>query len=126
MPYKDPEVRRQKQKEYKEKNKEKVKQMNKEWREKNKEYILEKNREYNQTEKGKKVQMISNWRYRGLLGDYDKIWEKYLSTTECDECLRTLTQDKHKTSTTKVMDHSHITGEFRNILCQACNVVRHD
>jgi hypothetical protein len=32
-----------------------------------------------------------------------------------------LTEDRYNTSTTRVLDHSHITGQFRNILCCACN-----
>ena len=62
------------------------------------------------------------WRSRGLnMEKFEDIYKIYLSTTHCDLCKVELTEDKVNTKTTKCMDHSHITGEFRNILCVSCN-----
>lgn len=127
MPYKNPEIARQKAKEYREKNveKEKIrhklyyennKEKFKEYAEKNKERKKETFRKYRQTPEGKKKTCIYRWKSRGLVGDYDMIYDRYLNTTNCDECNCILTK--------KCMDHSHITGEFRNVLCNRCNTIR--
>ena len=109
------------QKEYREKNKEKLLEQQKEWREKNKNKISE----YKQTEKGIKSRRISHWKASGLICDnYDQLYNHYLKTAYCDACKVKLTYDKRNTSTTKMIDHCHETGLFRNILCHSCNVKR--
>jgi len=133
MPYKNPE----KQKEYYEKNKEQIKEYKKQYSKDNKEQIKEYKKqyyennkdkysiymkEYKKTEKGIKVNRISSWKYLGLISeDYNKIYERYLITKECDNCGIELNQDE---ATRKCMDHCHSTGKFRNILCKTCNVSR--
>jgi len=112
-------------KEYYIKNKEKNKEKRKEYRIKNKEYLKEKSKEYQQTEKYKKSRRISDWKRRGLISDdYDKIYDKYISTTHCELCNVKLTQDRYLKSTTRCLDHDHNTGLFRNVLCNLCNVKR--
>ena len=102
--------------EYYQNNKEKFKQ----YREDNKEYI----KEYKKSDKGVKSDRLSCWRSRGLISeDYDKIYERFILTEECDNCGILLDEDPN---TRKCMDHSHTTGEFRNILCNLCNVNRID
>jgi len=62
------------------------------------------------------------WKQRGLnMEHFEEIYEIYMITTHCDFCEVELTDGKIRSKTTKCMDHSHITGEFRNILCIACN-----
>ena len=56
--------------------------------------------------------------------NYDKLYEYYLNCKNCENCNIELTVDKRNTPTTKCMDHSHITGQFRNILCGSCNIKR--
>tara|TARA_S200002703_G_C3601916_1_gene184799 strand:- start:47 stop:532 length:486 start_codon:yes stop_codon:yes gene_type:complete len=110
-----------------------TKEYKKEWYIKNKERLLEKQRLYSlnnkekikiykETEKGIKSTRISRWKKKGLLGNYDEIYERYINTTNCDLCNVILTIDKKITKTTKSMDHNHITGEFRNIVCHKCNM----
>ena len=112
-------------KEYYEKNKEKKREYQKEYREKNKETIKQQQKEYKQTEEGKKTNRITKWKHIGLIHDnYDQLYEYYLNTTHCEKCNIELTYDKQNTSTTKCMDHSHRTGQFRNILCFNCNIKR--
>jgi DNA repair exonuclease SbcCD ATPase subunit len=134
MPYKDPEKRKEYDKQYREKNKEKIKeyqkeynqtenrkQYEKEYRENNKDKIKECKKQYYQTEQGKKSKRISNWKISGVIHqNFDELYEKYINTEHCELCSVELTEGK-RTNTTRVLDHEHQTGEFRNILCHSCN-----
>ena len=85
----------------------------------------DKKREYDQTPRGKKSYRIRRWKYRGLIHpNYDELYERYINTTNCERCDIELTEDKRHTSTTRCMDHDHITGLFRNIVCNRCNSSR--
>lgn len=97
-------------------------------RETNREEYLKKNNEstkksyYGNYDKSIKWSRKKTWKQRGLnMEKFEEIYERYLTTTHCDFCEVELTDGKIRTKTTKCMDHSHITGEFRNILCCACN-----
>tara|TARA_R110002153_G_scaffold262400_1_gene423268 strand:- start:393 stop:785 length:393 start_codon:yes stop_codon:yes gene_type:complete len=123
-----------KQKEYKrryrEANREKINNSMKQYRENNKEVRNNYNRQYHKTPAGKKSSRISDWKRSGVkLPDDYPDWslfydEEYIKTTHCEECFVELTEAKRTTSTTKVLDHCHTTGEFRNILCNFCNIKR--
>jgi hypothetical protein len=114
MPYKDPEKRKQYAKEYQ-----------KQYYQKHKQKILKRHKEYQKTPQGIKSNRIHSWKVLGLIcDDIDELYNHYIKTTHCDECGVELTYDKTPTPTTKCMDHNHETGEFRNILCQSCNVKR--
>ncbi len=103
--------------------KEYMKEYNKQYREKNK----EKQKEYYQTEQGKKSRRISDWKRHGLIHDnYNELYEYYLNCKNCEKCNIELTYDKRNTPTTKCMDHFHLDGKFRNILCFTCNVKRRE
>lgn len=129
MPYKDPEKRKIQQKIYYENNKQKILRNSKEYYENNKQKMLENaksyNQSYNHTPARKKTYTIGNWKKRGLIGNYDEIYERYINTDNCDNCNIKLCKCGDSTNNNfKVMDHSHITGEFRNILCNSCNTER--
>ena len=85
-------------------------------------------KKYYQTEKGKKSNRILNWKRRGIItDDYDQLYNHYLKTSFCDFCKVKLTYDKKTTATTKCCDHDHTITDrpnFRNILCNSCNVKR--
>jgi len=107
-------------KEYREKNKESIK----EYRENNKEYYKEYDKEYRQTDAGKKSNLISKWKQTGLICDnYEALYEKYINTFECDNCGIELVSGMYGANR-RCMDHCHITGKFRNILCHVCNIER--
>jgi hypothetical protein len=122
MPIKDKEKRKEYMREYQRERRKTIKdkydpQKKKEYYEKNKEQIKVNMKEYTQTEKGKKVGRVSHWKQRGVIGDYDELYEIYLNTNECNACKCTFT-DTNK----KCLDHDHETGEFRQILCDNCNI----
>ena len=116
MPYN----RKEYMKEYNAKNKERYKEYYKEWYEVNKEQV----KEYQKTDQGIKSHRINTWKRIGLISeDYDKLYEHYLNTNECDNCGIELVEGQYG-SNKKCMDHSHRTGLFRNILCNRCNTIR--
>ena len=125
------EKRAENNRKYYEANKEKVAETRKQYLENNKEKVAKAEKQYRQTSIGKRSCRITTWKKRGvkLPEDYGDEWdifhdEEYVKTTKCEECGVKLTVDKKNTSTTKCLDHNHITGFFRNVLCQACNIQR--
>ena len=121
---KNKEKRNEDSREYYQKNKEEIKIKKKEYNDEHKEERCEKQKLYRKTEAGVKSERTSRWRHRGLKGDIDEIYEIYKNTEECDNCGIKLIVGGINQCNTKVMDHSHITGEFRNILCISCNSSR--
>tara|TARA_R110000787_G_scaffold198974_1_gene310056 strand:- start:1398 stop:1760 length:363 start_codon:yes stop_codon:yes gene_type:complete len=104
MPYKDPEN-------------------TKTYRDENKERTRLYNAEYRKTPKGLKKNRIAGWKYSGLKESKERmeeIYELWMNTTECDCCKEPITEGK----ASKVMDHCHKKGKFRNILCHNCNILR--
>jgi len=104
------------------KNKDSIRLTQNKWAENNREKISESNKKatkkYRKTEAGIKVSFKHKWKSRGLnMDNFEEIYKRYVETTNCDYCNVLLTNNK-------TMDHSHITGEFRNILCCGCNVRR--
>mgnify|MGYP003624815895 FL=1 len=106
MPYKDPLKAKQNKKEYYQKNKDKIKK-------------------YHQSPKGKMINTISSWKFNGLIcenrEEYEYIYDRWLNSERCEECNKEYTEDNIKN-----MDHCHLTGLFRNILCHSCNMKRQD
>ena len=101
-------------KEWKLNNKDILIEYGKEYRAKNAEKI----KAYNQTAPRKKSKRLDDWKRRGLIHEnMDELYTQYLNTLSCNVCKVEFT-DKNK----RCMDHDHSTGEFRNILCNSCNV----
>ena len=112
------------QKEYREANKEKLAEYEKEYREVNKEKISKMKSEYIKTEKGKKNQKITGWRNRGVIADnFDELYDKYINTKKCENCDIEFI-DGDVSMNKRCLDHDHLTGQFRNVLCNTCNIAR--
>lgn len=81
---------------------------------------------FNQSPKGKKSVRISRWKRNGIIvDDYDKFYDLYLSTANCEKCKKELTIDKQTTHSTKCVDHDHSINDLPNvrmICCNSCNV----
>ena len=112
MPHKNPEKKKEYSKEWYQRNKEKHSETCRKWREKN-------------PEKRSKYNIISAWKYRGLIcDDYNELYENYLKSTHCEECGCEYGKIGDKSNRFKCMDHNHVTGLFRNFLCNRCNLER--
>ena len=81
---------------------------------------LEYNRLYRATPEGQKERRLSNWKTKGLVGDYDAIYEIYLKTTNCMRCSIQFSEETRNTR--KCMDHDHETNEYRQMICHHCNI----
>ena len=114
--YRQSEKGQQTEKEYYQKNKQKIAEREKEYRDKNKDKIKETKKLYRQTPNGIKIKTISCWRTRGVIGDLDELYDKYINTDKCEICEKVFTDTYDR-----CLDHDHETGEFRYILCNACN-----
>ena len=69
-----------------------------------------------------KTDTKSSWRRKGLItNNFDEIYNKYIYATHCELCNKQFPNTKDRQ-----MDHNHETGEFRNIVCQICNLKKAD
>lgn len=103
-------------------NMEKYKIYQKEYREMNKEKAKEYQKKYRIN--NYKTIAIKRWQRIGILDeDYDKLYDKFLNTLNCEECDTEFNNNK-KGGKLKVLDHDHETGKIRNILCSICNIKR--
>ena len=64
-----------------------------------------------------KTQTIYQWKSRGVIyEDYDELYYTYIRTLNCSYCNK-----EFKNSFDRCLDHDHITGLFRAIVCRGCN-----
>ena len=109
MPHKNPEERKAWQKKYYEENKKVRAEYQIKYREENPEKVFESNTK-------------NNWKHSGLIcEDIDSLFCHYMNAKNCDECGVEFGDKGDGSGTFKCMDHSHITGKFRNFLCITCN-----
>jgi len=120
--------RESKQKYYnknKEKNKERSRESSHKYYHENKEKVAQQKKAYDKTEKGKRLQKIRVWKSSGVICEnFDNLYDYYINCKNCEACGVELTVDRYNTPTTRCLDHCHKTGEFRDVLCNLCNVKR--
>ena len=85
----------------------------------------EKNKEaqkrYYETQNGIKSSLKNRWKSYGLnMENFEEIYKRYQDAIFCDICECVLQGNGRNR---KCMDHDHDTGEFRNVVCNYCNVV---
>lgn len=79
------------------------------------------NRKYSRTPKGRKSYTKKNWKNRGLNMDtFYYVYPIFLNATNCERCGVEFEDNNGRNQ--KCMDHCHITGIFRNVVCRNCNV----
>jgi len=69
--------------------------------------------------KNHKYDAIWHWKKNGLKEDEEtilEIYEGYIRASNCELC-----GNPFKSSRDRQMDHCHVTGKFRNIVCKNCN-----
>jgi hypothetical protein len=100
-------------KNYKEKNKEKIKQQGRDYRQSHKEKSNESSRNYYNKNKEKELDRIRFKKY-GITGDlFREILER--QGEKCPICGKVLTKNPS-------VDHDHITGKIRGLICNSCNL----
>jgi len=71
-----------------------------------------------------KSNTIYNWKYKGLIESdemIEEIYEYSIRSSNCELC-----GEAFKSLNDRHMDHDHITGKFRNIVCRKCNFIKKD
>lgn len=109
------------QQQYYQKNKIKILEQMKSRYEIRKSQICEKNRlKYKLDNNYKKRMMCKSWRRTGVAGDLSEVYDIVQNCTNCQVCGK-----EFGDTCKKAMDHDHITGEFRQVLCYSCNTRDH-
>jgi len=71
-----------------------------------------------------KTNMKYTWKHKGLKTtpeEFEEIYKRYIHASKCELCKK-----EFETSGDRCMDHSHITGKFRNVCCKKCNNQKKD
>ena len=79
------------------------------------EYHKERYKQLIKTPQEIKRRTIYKWKTRGLIDDYEKVYQIYLNTHECMKC------NIEISGRNKCMDHCHETKLYRAVLCNSCN-----
>ena len=73
---------------------------------------------------------VSNWKKQGIISDeWKTIYDRYVNAECCESCNSVFRKNIYKNGkiwrmNNKVLDHDHLTGKIRNIICQSCNIKR--
>jgi hypothetical protein len=64
------------------------------------------------------------WKSRGMIftsDEFEEIYNKYIYSTNCELC-----NVLFPNSINRHLDHDHLTGKIRNIVCRKCNQCKQD
>ena len=90
----------------------------KKYQEKNKERLNDYWKEYRQSDRGKQVMRINNWKQIGVKdADFTSLYNTYIKETHCWICGCEYSRPRQRH-----LDHDHKTGEVRYICCMTCNI----
>ena len=82
---------------------------------------IARNRRWTKTPKGQKSERKKLWKKRGLNMDtFYYVYPIFLNATHCERCGVEFEDNKGRNQ--KCMDHCHVTGMFRNVVCRNCNL----
>jgi len=65
-----------------------------------------------------------DWKYKGMIftpEEFEEIYKKYIYATNCELCDVLFPNTRNRQ-----LDHDHLTGKIRNIVCQKCNIYKRD
>lgn len=117
--------RNESSKRWRDANRDKIADNNRKFRDTNPDYF----KEWWQSDIGKKVNRINNWRQNGIVHpDMDMLYERYVNTTHCENCTVELKEGRGTNG--RCCDHFHSAPEpplltnVRGIICCKCNVRR--
>ena len=134
MPYKDPKceaaLASQKRRTDKYNNSEKGKAKQKQWaldnpekrkitQDKHDKKRAPQKKIYDQTEARIKCRKLNDWKRRGIIGDYDALYDIYIDTLICDNCQVWLNTDQ---KTLRCHDHCDNCGLSKGMVCWECNI----
>lgn len=79
-------------------------------------------RRYKKTTKGHYANIVSQWRSEKKMKlrpdeDWESIYIQWLVSDQCMFCDKDITDTKKQ----KCLDHDHVTGLIRGVICKQCN-----
>jgi hypothetical protein len=76
--------------------------------------------EYKKTYNGKKSHKVSEWKRKTKIKEtderFEEIFNKWWHSKNCEIC-----NCEYTKSNFKCADHDHLSGHFRNVICNKCN-----
>lgn len=82
----------------------------------NKDKIRQREKQYYKSDNGNRRKLTNRWKQRGIKGDLDELYDIREKAIICWACFKPFGEGEKK-----CLDHDHVTGEFRAVLCYACN-----